>query len=485
VPALRQHISDAVAERSDIVSQSLRDQWQHLVCRPLSKLREPGPYVVVIDALDECDNDSNIRVIVQLLAEIRSLQNVRLRLFLTSRPEVPIRHGFGQVPHAEHKDVVLHDISPLIVDHDIAIFLEHHLKIIAKECYQAADWPGAEMIKLLVQRASGLFIWAATACLFIREGLFPDVRLRILVEGSAPSDAAAPEEHLNRMYVTVLQTSVQPGYSAHEMTMYYNMLRLILGAIVALASPLSVRSLGALLLVPKDKIDRMLKDLHAILNIPEDPTQPLRLHHPSFRDFLLSKDKCGNDSFWVHESTTHGKLVSCCLELMSAPNGLRQDMCNLSEPGMLRSEIKEETVASSLSPELQYACRFWVEHLERSQLSLADGDTAHVFLQTHFLHWLEAMSLMRETSQCVRLLARLQGLVVVRGPAQKIYPLYADLQYRHLQARVKASSAMRIGSCCVSVRSWQRLLSRCTRQRLSSHPTRALSGRRFSSRSQK
>jgi hypothetical protein len=68
---------------------------------------------------------------------------------------------------AEHKDVVLHNISPSIVDHDIATFLKHHLGIIAKECYQSDDWPGAEVIRRLVQSASGLFIWAATACRFI------------------------------------------------------------------------------------------------------------------------------------------------------------------------------------------------------------------------------------------------------------------------------------------------------------------------------
>ena len=91
VPAVRQHISDAIAERNDIVSQSLRDQWQHLVLGPLSKLHESESYVIVVDALDECDSDSNIRIIVQLLAKVRlSLTSVQLRVFLTSRPEVPI-----------------------------------------------------------------------------------------------------------------------------------------------------------------------------------------------------------------------------------------------------------------------------------------------------------------------------------------------------------------------------------------------------------
>ena len=329
---------------------------------------------------------------------------------------MPIRQEFMQVAGTEHKDVVLHNISPSIVEHDIATFLKHHLRIIAEECDQTEDWPGAEMIRLLVQSASGLFIWAATACLFVREGLFPDERLRILAAVNASGGAAAPERQLNRIYVTVLQTSVRSEYSAHEITMYCSMIRFILGSLVVLSSPLSVVSLGALLRVPRVRISRMLKYLHAILNIPEDPTQPLRLHHPSFRDFLLDRERCGDDSFWIDERSTHEKLVFRCLELMTAPGVLRQDMCSLLKPGTLRSELGEQRVASGLPPELQYACRYWVEHLERSQQRIADGDAVHVFLQIHLLHWLEAMSLVREAGQCVRLLVRLQALVVVRHP---------------------------------------------------------------------
>lgn len=197
VPAVRQHVSDAVAECSDIVSHSLRDQWQHLVCGPLSKLHEPEAqpetYIVVVDALDECDSDNNIRVIVQLLAEARSsLAGVRLRVLLTSRPEVPIRHGFGQMADTEHKDIVLHDISPSIVTHDIGLLFKHHLQVIAKECYQADYWPGVEAIGLLVQSAGGLFIWAATACRFIQEGgQFVTERLRAVLKDSSSADRSS------------------------------------------------------------------------------------------------------------------------------------------------------------------------------------------------------------------------------------------------------------------------------------------------------
>jgi len=85
---------------------------------------------VVVDALDECDNEDNVQIIVRLLAEARSLKWVRLRVFLTTRPVVAIQHAFGQIMNIEYKDFVLHDISPLIVDYDIKLFLETELQVI-------------------------------------------------------------------------------------------------------------------------------------------------------------------------------------------------------------------------------------------------------------------------------------------------------------------------------------------------------------------
>jgi hypothetical protein len=62
----------------------------------------------------------------------------------------------------------------------------------------------------LVQNASGLFIWTATGCRFIREGLFAEERLQTLPQDGA-SVAATSEEHLDRIDVTVLQNSRKAG----------------------------------------------------------------------------------------------------------------------------------------------------------------------------------------------------------------------------------------------------------------------------------
>ena len=72
VPSLRQYIYDAITKCKDIASQSLRDQWRQLILCPLSRLGSglsPSSYVLIVDALDECDNEDNIRIILQLLAE--------------------------------------------------------------------------------------------------------------------------------------------------------------------------------------------------------------------------------------------------------------------------------------------------------------------------------------------------------------------------------------------------------------------------------
>jgi hypothetical protein len=217
IPYLQQHICNAFTGRLDITSQSIRDQWQQLVLRPLSKLGENGglsSYVLVVDALDECDNDNNIRIIIHLLAEARSLKTVRLRVFLTSQPEIPIRYGFHQIPDVEHMDFVLHSISPSIVDHDISVFFEYNLKHIRQEQSLDACRPGEDIIRRLIKIAGGLFIWAATACRFIQDGPFADERVQTLLEGSM--SIGAPEDHLNELYTTVLKKSIRPGYSAKE-----------------------------------------------------------------------------------------------------------------------------------------------------------------------------------------------------------------------------------------------------------------------------
>jgi hypothetical protein len=412
IPTLNHYVSDAVLERSDIASRSLRDQWQELVLSPLSKLDGcQSWYTLVVDALDECGNEDDIRLILHLLADVRSLKRVRLRVLLTSRPEIPIRHGFRQIPDGEHQDFVLHNMSRSIVDHDINIFFEHNLRAIQQERSLATGWPGEEIVEKLVQTACGLFIWAATACRYIHNGKrHAAKRLDTILKGSSSSSTES-EKHLDDIYTTVLGHSISSEYTAEEKEESYGMLRLILGSIVLLSSPLSIHSLHKLLHLPKEDVVQTLEDLHSVIDIPQDNKDPLRLHHPSFRDFLLSKDRCQKADLWVNEKQAHQMLADSCLQLLST--SLKQDICELNAPGMFAAKVESSRVYQYLPPEVQYACLYWVHHLHRSGTLLRDDDKVHRFLQEHLIHWLEALGWMGEVPEGAHAVTVLEAIVVV------------------------------------------------------------------------
>jgi hypothetical protein len=234
---------------------------------------------------------------------------------LTSRPEIPIRHGICAIPQAEHQDFILHSIQPTIVNHDIYLFLEYKLGIIGQEWTLGPNWPGEEVLTQLVLYASGLFIWAATACRFIREGRrFARKRVDTLLKGSS-SAITAPEKHLNKIYLAVLKHSISPDYSEEEKGEAYDILKHTLGSIIVLFSPLSASLLSKLLHLPKKEVNQTFKDLYTILHISEDLTRPLRLHHPLFHDFFLNKDRY--KEFWVNKKEAHQNLAAKCIQLMS------------------------------------------------------------------------------------------------------------------------------------------------------------------------
>jgi hypothetical protein len=412
-PQIQQLISNAILEQNDIANRSLRDQWRQLVLYPLSRLdssSSPSSYILIVDALDECDSEDDIRTILQLLTEARTLKTVRLRVFLTSRPEIPIRHGFCRIPEAEHEVFMLHNISPVIINRDVSIFLEYNLEAIRQERTLEAGWPGEQVIRRLVENASGLFIWAATACRFIREGKKRQtIKDRLSSALQSNGSVTGPEKHLNEIYLTVLRHSIPTAFSEKEKEDLYAKLRYMLGSIVALLSPLSTHSLSTLLHISEEDIDETLEDLHAILDIPEDPNHPLRLHHPSFRDFLLSKARCGD--FWVDEKDAHQILATGCIQLMSQT--LKKDICEMHAPGSQASQVESSWIEKCLPPEVQYACLYWVQHLQRSGSQVRDSEEAHRFLQAHLLHWLEALGWIGKVSEGMQAILSLEAHVPV------------------------------------------------------------------------
>ena len=366
--------------------------------------------MLVLDALDECGSERDIRIILRLLAMTRSLSNVRLRVFITSRPEIAIRCGFQQISHAERQTFVLHEILPALVDRDLTLFFEENFSTIREERGFSAAWPGSRVVTRLVEISCGLFIWASTACRYIREGKqLATKRISKLIHGHRAG--AGPQKQLDKIYLTVLRDSIRQDYDDDEKEELYETLRKILGSIVTLFSPLSLEALVNLLGTKTEDVTETLADLHTIFAIPSQNDRPIRLHHPTFRDFLLDKTRCSQAEYWVDEKKAHKALAERCIQLMCMM--LRQNICDLQTPGIPVESIGRGRIEQAIPPELQYACLYWAEHCRQSGMELKDGDVVHYFMQKHFLHWLEAMSLMRKGSELTALIRMYQSLLMV------------------------------------------------------------------------
>ncbi|USP75100.1 WD40 repeat protein [Curvularia clavata] len=424
-PGMLPGIKKTLDEDSMISHRALKDQFEKLILQPLLGIKQARSQalarIVVIDALDECEREADTRAILQLLARTKNIRPIPLRIVVTSRSELHIRLGFKEMPNGTYQDLVLHEVPKITIEHDIRLFLEHELGVIQKERKLASDWPAQQQILTLVELAMPLFIYAATVCRYIgSKGGDPEVYLNKVLQ--YPKTAFS---QLDRTYLPVLD-HLLVEQEERDREDWLRAFRELVGSIVILESPLPVGSLARLLQIPQNQFECRLDALHSVLSIPNSEDVPIRPLHLSFREFLVDPQKQGKSPFWIDKKSIHKKLASCCLELMSRPDGLCQDVCGLSDPGVLKSEVDEQIVATRLPPDLQYACRYWVDHLVQSRQGIVDGDAIHLFLQKHFLHWLEAMSLMKESSRCVNLLDSLQPLISTQSYANEVLGFLQD-----------------------------------------------------------
>lgn len=417
VSGLDIHIKAAVDIDSAIADKRVQDQFRRLIIEPLSKVpKTQSSLVFVIDALDECEQDSDVALLIRLFSTAQN-SSYRLRIFITSRPELPIRLGFKNI-EGTYEDLVLHEIPAQTIEHDIAVFLRHKLSIIKKESDQFQDgrelpqnWPGEAAVQRLVMMAIPLFIFASTIC-----RLIGDYRLgnpQSLLDEVLSQEKGDGNSQLHTTYYPALkqQFASLQEYQIDKRIKIVKSFRLIVGTIVTLFQPLSAVSLSRLLNISEDAVADRLRLLHSVLDIPKDPERPIRLLHPSFRDYLINLQNMKETDFWIDEGLVHQNLANHCLSIMC--RDLREDICGLQEPGLCRSNIATDRIRRHVPIELEYACLYWVPHLTATSFEPDTAEKVHSFLKQHFLHWTEVLSLIGRYAEGVPFLRRLQDWIHV------------------------------------------------------------------------
>ncbi|KAH7014279.1 uncharacterized protein B0I36DRAFT_425768 [Microdochium trichocladiopsis] len=410
-PLMAREIKGAIEKNEALVTTALRQQFDGLILQPVLRILNGAatmsPRLVVIDALDECDETNDMALIIDLFSKLPQHANgAALKLLVTSRPELPIRLGFKRID-GKYDELILHEIQESTIQADIACYLSSELKtirddfnsMVASPQLRLSDtWPSPGDADRLVNMAVPLFIFAATIVRFLSDTRSggPQKKMSVIFE---PRVLAA-ENKLIATYQPVL-AYLLAGQSQTIRKLIERRFKSVVGSIVLLFSPLSASSLVSFLAgeCDADDIFSILEQLHSVLDIPQSQDVPIRLYHLSFRDYLLDQDLSGSSPFWINAQEGHARLAKQCMKVMQA--FLKQDMCSLKHPGAGRASITPQKIDACIPVEVQYACVYWSQHLRDSGQKLVDGGDVDTLLSLHFLHWVEVLAILGRAGEAI------------------------------------------------------------------------------------
>ena len=380
----------------EIVDETLYGQMKKLIVRPL--VESDISTVIVIDALDECEDEDEQPASVILSVLGRFVEDIpKVKFFITGRPESRIREGFRLPLLARATDVfVLHEVNPSQVDNDILLFFNHSFSELRTHRHGLEDWPTKEQVGRLCKRAAGLFVYAVATVRFINQ-LFgnPKRQLDCILHSPEITTFEGKTEvqgksTLDFLYMFILQQAF--GNTKPEIE---PRIQSILGSVILVVNPLSPSAIATLLGLELGDVFPFLSSMSSLLVFHEDIHHPVRPFHKSFPDFIVDSSRCTNPRFCISLHDQHAKLLVCCLELMN--QRLEKNMCKLPD-GVINSEVKDlnERVEQYIDPALQYACKSWHKHLIEVTPSHKEEiiPSLSQFLETKFVFWLEVLSVL-------------------------------------------------------------------------------------------
>ncbi|EGO05416.1 hypothetical protein SERLA73DRAFT_149548 [Serpula lacrymans var. lacrymans S7.3] len=304
-------ISKVIESTPSIKQSPIRWQFLKLLMEPLSSLetsKREGPIIIIIDALDECGHPGTRSELLKTFAlELHKLPNT-VRILITSRDEMDITEALGNQPHIVGRRL---DISSRSNSEDVLIYLRRRMvEIQSQNKYLSLplDWPGENNILALAARASGLFIWASTACRFIEDGQDPDERVTLLTEEKLYSDA---ESALDHIYETALNAT-----GKWDDPVFASDFRDVIGMIIVAKNPLVAATVDALN-ADFTSSKKRRPALHTIQRLGcvllWGQSEVIRIMHPSFADYLTNPARSGHHAWFIDRHSQHKRIAIQCL----------------------------------------------------------------------------------------------------------------------------------------------------------------------------
>ncbi|CAE6525202.1 unnamed protein product [Rhizoctonia solani] len=396
-PQFRYALCEKIQSSPDALEGGPSSQFESLIVNALEdpKVRAelPASTVIVIDALDECEDTTSTQQILDAL--LAKSEGLPIKFVVSSRPEAAIRDRMEK----NDRRLVLHELDKKEVQADIKAYLREELSLIE---------PSDAEIEQLAERAGVLFIYAATNVL------------------EAPKKSRNQTEEIDELYATILQAAI--GNRKLE-EMERDDMMLVLNTVVCAKSPLTLDGLNELLKL--DSIERVkaaLRPLWSVLDVTS-PSMTVTTLHASFPDYLTDRSRSGKSMWHCNAAIHHQLLAQRCLEYI---RGTRPqfNICQLPSSYLYDSEVEglDVRIEKFICAPLRYACLYWSAHLDASESKTVSTSLTVLeeFLTTNLLLWLEVMNLTKSISTCPSDLTSVKRWATLHGATQELINLIHD-----------------------------------------------------------
>ncbi|KAL3588021.1 hypothetical protein FPOAC2_13920 [Fusarium poae] len=328
----------------------------------LDMLKDPclREAVFVVDALDECSDDSR-KDLIDFILEASRHSSSKWVVSSRNLPSIEVQFQDSE---------------------NIRVPLE-----LNKDSISQAD----DVRNKLLLKANDTFLWVALVC---KELARPEVKARNTIDklDSIPGG-------LSELYQRMLEQAF--------MSEDGDICRKILATECITYRPISLDELRTLVADTKDFSDKELKEVigecGSFLTLQEDIVYFV---HQSAQDFLT--DSAKSDIFPSGIQDQHYLIFRRSLDALMT---LTRNIYNLEFSGDLCTEIscpKPDPLSH-----LRYSCLHWVDHLEviKGNRNQSDDEAISRFIGKRFLYWLEALSLQGQMPQGVKAVQTLKEII--------------------------------------------------------------------------
>ncbi|KAG8733654.1 hypothetical protein FRC10_012228, partial [Ceratobasidium sp. 414] len=386
-------VSSAIEQGPELCNGSVDEQFKKLIAVPFQDIGHTfgADVVIVLDALDECQDKDGVNKILD--ACFKGTAGLPVRFLVTSRhnPGILERMIASQLG-TRRAELRLHEVDHAAMQQDVRAYLRTELEPLGLSEHD---------IECLIRRSGGWFLYAASTVKYIGQHNVPGwaERLKRLLDISSYTETTT-DQNIDTLYAAVLEEAVdQPDLESSSRAEVMLIMRTVLCAQV----PVTMNAVAGLLRLDFDRlVHTVLLPLLPVMHVSGAGDLVMTLHD-SFASYLVDPERSGR--FYCDVERDHAWLAQLCFAVYSAASP-SFNVCNLESSYLLDRDVPriDDRVNESISQAMWYASRYWATHLKLAGLADNLLTALHNFLSRRLLLWMEVMNLKHHISVAAELL---------------------------------------------------------------------------------